>query len=248
MHIQFDVDYVNHYSFLPVYGLDARLIAVEIVNRFHNESNKLSMPQEFLSGTLSQRQRKTLLKEQLTILKSKSSWFIDNKINAQLKIDYSLAEIFVEDDALNEDFQSLPFLHLEMNETVSDISRGGDFSYLYKLGHDFPLWLDNFGSGKMNLKPFYDGIIHGVKMDVRFVGKLLARPTSVSIINPMLRVMRRHCPDLKVVAKGIDDKSFLEKAFEIEVNAVQGNLWPAFSQETLDLPLSISRHKQGVPC
>ncbi|WP_244191027.1 EAL domain-containing protein [Dickeya dadantii] len=151
-----------------------------------------------------------------------------------LKIDHTLTEFLINDESLGREFRALPFLQLEINENFPDISRGRDNAQLTKLSQSFDLWLDNFGSGKMNLKPFYDGMVSSVKMDAAFINKLLIRPASVSIINPMLQVMKKHCPSLQVVAKGIDNIASFEKICELDVNAVQGQLWPSLSPEALD--------------
>ncbi|MEI7187093.1 EAL domain-containing protein [Dickeya dianthicola] len=234
MRIQLEVDYVSQYLFSPIYHLDSRLLALEMIGRFHSTAGNLSMPQEILLGMLSHRQKQTLLREQLAILKDKSAWFINNRVTALLKIDNTLTEFLVNDELLGRQFRTLPFLQLEINEDFPDISRGRDNSQITKLSQSFHLWLDNFGSGRMNLKPFYDGMISSVKMDAAFINKLLTRPASVSIINPMLQVMRKHCPSLKIVAKGIDNIAGFEKISELDVNAVQGQLWPSLPPEALD--------------
>ncbi|MBP2844296.1 EAL domain-containing protein [Dickeya oryzae] len=234
MRIQLAVDYVSQYHFSPVYHLDSQLLALEMSGRFQNESGGFSVPQEILLGVLNRRQKQTLLTEQLAILKEKSAWFIHHRVAVLLKIDHTLTEFLIEDTLLGREFRALPFLQLEINENFPDISSGRDNPLLMKLSQSFHLWLDDFGSGKMNMKPFYDGVISSVKMDTAFTNKLLTRPVCVSIINPMLLAMKKQCPSLKVVAKGVDNVAGFEKALELNVNAVQGQLWPSVSPEALD--------------
>ncbi|RNM26597.1 EAL domain-containing protein [Dickeya undicola] len=234
MRIQLEVDYISQYLFSPIYHLDSRLLAVEMIGRFQSTVGNLSMPQEILLGILNHRQKRTLLREQLAILKEKSAWFINHRVTVLLKIDHTLINFLISDEALGQEFRALPFLQLEINEGFPDICRGRDNSQLTKLSQSFHLWLDNFGSGKMTMKPFYDGLVASVKMDAAFINKLLTRPASVSIINPMLQVMRKHCPSLKVVAKGIDNIASFEKIGGLDINAVQGQLWPSLPPEALD--------------
>ncbi|WP_244191028.1 hypothetical protein [Dickeya dadantii] len=73
MRIQLEVDYVSQYLFSPIYHLDSRLLALEMIGRFQSAAGNLSMPQEILLGMLSRRQKQTLLREQLAILKDKSA-------------------------------------------------------------------------------------------------------------------------------------------------------------------------------
>ncbi|QDX29744.1 EAL domain-containing protein [Dickeya poaceiphila] len=234
MRIQLEVDYVSQYFFSPVYHLDSRLMALEMVGRFQCEGGSLSIPQEILLGTLNHQHKQALLREQLAILKDKSAWFINNRVIVALKIDHTLTEILINDALLWHEFRSLPFLQLEINEHFPDISHGRDNPNLMKLSQSFHLWLDNFGAGNVNMKPFYDGVISCVKMDAGFINKLLIRPVSVSIVNPMLQVMKKQCPSLKVVAKGVDNIASFERVFELDVNAVQGQLWSPLPPEALD--------------
>ncbi|WP_027711731.1 EAL domain-containing protein [Dickeya chrysanthemi] len=233
MRIQLEVDYVSQYHFSPIYRLDSRLLALEMSGRFQSEAG-LSIPQDILLGVLSHRQKQTLLREQLVILKDKSAWFINHRVAVVLKIDHTLTEFLVDDTPLGREFRSLPFLQLEINENFPDISCGRDNALLMKLSQSFHLWLDNFGAGNVNMKPFYDGVISSVKMDAAFIGKLLTRPVSVSIINPMLHAMKKQCPSLNVVAKGVDTVAGFESALELDINAVQGQLWPSLSPESLE--------------
>ncbi|GAB7205378.1 hypothetical protein OS21_18690 [Dickeya oryzae] len=85
MRIQLAVDYVSQYHFSPVYHLDSQLLALEMSGRFQNESGGFSVPQEILLGVLNRRQKQTLLREQLAILKEKSAWFIHHRVAVVLK-------------------------------------------------------------------------------------------------------------------------------------------------------------------
>ncbi|SLM63652.1 MULTISPECIES: EAL domain-containing protein [Dickeya] len=234
MRIQLGVDYDSEYFFSPVYLLDSRLLAMEMVGRFHSVRGQLSMPQALMLGLLTRQQKLMLLREQLSLLQDNAAWFSQHRVMVLLKLDHTLADFLINDALLAQAFRALSFLQIEVNEHFQDISAGRDNVRLKKLSQSFHLWLDNFGSGHINMKPFYDGMIASVKIEASFINKLLARPASVSIINPMLQVMKKHCPSLLIVAKGIDDMDAFEKIHELNVDAVQGQLWPPLSPDALD--------------
>ncbi|AXW87681.1 diguanylate phosphodiesterase [Lonsdalea britannica] len=237
MRIQLDVEYISNYLFSPVYSLDARLLAVEMTGRFHSVAGNLAMPQSILLSLLDRSQKVALFKEQLLIIKSKASWFRDNQVMVLLKIDRALSELVIRDEKIKMTLNELSFIQLEINEIYPNLDEGKENPNILALSESFNLWLDNFGSGKTNLKPFYDGLFRHVKLDPRFVQRLLTRPTEVSMITPMLSVIKKHNAGMMVIAQGIDSPALLEKSYDLDISGVQGQLWPAVPLEQLDQKL-----------
>lgn len=237
MRIQLDVEYISNYLFSPVYSLDARLLAVEMTGRFHSVAGNLAMPQSILLSLLDRSQKVALFKEQLLIIKSKASWFRDNQVMVLLKIDRALSELVIRDEKIKMTLSELSFIQLEINEIYPNLDEGKENPNILALSESFNLWLDNFGSGKTNLKPFYDGLFRHVKLDPRFVQRLLTRPTEVSMITPMLSVIKKHNAGMMVIAQGIDSPALLEKSYDLDISGVQGQLWPAVPLEQLDQKL-----------
>ncbi|MFP1745969.1 EAL domain-containing protein [Lonsdalea quercina] len=237
MRIQLDVEYISNYLFSPVYSLDARLLAVEMTGRFHSAAGNLTMPHSILLSLLDRSQKIALFKEQLLIIKSKASWFRDNQVMVLLKIDRALSELIIRDEKIKDTLSALSFIQLEINEIYPNLDQGKENPNILALSQLFNLWLDNFGSGKTNLKPFYDGLFRHVKLDPRFVQRLLARPTEVSMINPMLSVIKKHNSGMMVIAQGIDSSALLEQSYDLDISGVQGQLWPAVPLDQLDQKL-----------
>ncbi|OSM99460.1 MULTISPECIES: EAL domain-containing protein [Lonsdalea] len=240
MRIQLDVEYISNYLFSPVYSLDARLLAVEMTGRFHSPAGNLVMPQTILLSLLDRSQKVALFKEQLLIIRSKASWFRDNQVMVLLKIDRALSELVIRDEKIKMTLKEHSFIQLEINEIYPNLNEGKENPNIFALSKSFNLWLDNFGSGKTNLKPFYDGLFRHVKLDARFVQRLLTRPTDVSMINPMLNVIKKHNPGMMVIAQGIDTPALLEKSYDLDIRGVQGQLWPAVPLEQLDQKLPVA--------
>ncbi|MGM3176186.1 EAL domain-containing protein [Dickeya lacustris] len=234
MRIQLDVNDDSEYFFSPVYHLDSRLLAMEMQGYVHSVQGVLPMHQALMMGKWSRQQKLALLNEQLSILQDNASWFCHHHVIALLKLDVSLAALLIENAWLESAFRALPFLQIAINEHFPNISSGRDNTQLEKLSQSFHLWLDDFGIGYTNMKPFYDGVFSCVKMDALFIDKLVVRPVSRSIMTPLLQVIKKHCPGLCIVAKGVDDIRRFEQLRHLDIDAVQGNLWPPLLPDVLD--------------
>ncbi len=107
-----------------------------------------------------------------------------------------------------------------------------------ELSNMFPLWLDNFGSGKVNLKAFHDCLLSYVKIDPKLVWDILSRPAPDLIMDPLLNVMKSQQQGLGVIVKGIDTLEHLKKVHHLKVDAIQGKLWPAIPLDALEQELT----------
>ncbi|MBJ7221089.1 EAL domain-containing protein [Brenneria sp. L3-3C-1] len=227
MRIRLEVDYVNDYVFWPMYSLEGRLLAVEMISRFNSLSGNLSIPPDILINMLKKSQKHDFVKEQLGFIKNSADWFTQNNTLLVLKVDHEIADFLVGSKSVCDEIKTMPFIQLEINELFPNLSRGKRDARLLKLSEWFDLWLDNFGSGKINLQPLHDGLLNTVKMDPNFVGHLLSRSANTLIMEPLLRVIKNHYQGVRIIAKGIDTPEYLNKARLLDIDAVQGNLWPA---------------------
>ncbi|MFC3395303.1 EAL domain-containing protein [Brenneria rubrifaciens] len=227
MLIRLDVDYVSDYIFWPIYNLDGTLLAVEMISRFNSVSGNLSIPSDILSTMLSPGQQYDLIREKINFITNKAVWFFDNNIILVMRIDQELVNIIIKSDTLRNEVKSLSFIQLEINEFFPNLSQGKENAALVSLSNSFSLWLDNFGSGKINLKPLNDGLLSCVKMDHSFTEHLLSRAENALIMAQLLRIIKTHYQEVRVVAKGIDTPEHLNKVKKLDIDAIQGELWPA---------------------
>ncbi|WP_246494492.1 EAL domain-containing protein [Brenneria izadpanahii] len=167
------------------------------------------------------------LKNKSSLSKKNADWFTQNNVILLLKTDPEAADFLMGSQMLSHEIKNLPFIQLEINELFPNLSQGKKDPRILKLSESFNLCLDNFGSGKINLNPLNDNLISMVKMDQNFVWHLLSRATNVSIMDPLLRIMKTHYPQITVIAKGIDTPEYLDKVRQLSIDAVQGNLWSA---------------------
>ncbi|MEC5319773.1 EAL domain-containing protein [Brenneria populi subsp. brevivirga] len=217
---------MSDYVFWPIYSLEGKLLAVEMITRFNSLFGNASILPDIIFSMLTKLQHHDLIKEQISFIKRNAAWFTRNDVLLVLKIDDEIADFLMESDALRNEIDKLLFIALEINELFPNLSQGRANERIVKLSGAFTLWLDNFGSGKINLKPLNDGIVSVVKMEQNFVWHLLSRPAKSSIMDPLLRVIRNNYP-VKIVAKGIDTPGHLEKARRLTIDGVQGALCPA---------------------
>ncbi|MEQ9879601.1 EAL domain-containing protein [Pectobacterium aroidearum] len=234
MRIHLAVDYTSDYVFWPIFRLDGTLLAVEMISHFNGLSGKLSMPADILLMQLSPRQKQDLVHEQLLFIKEKSAWFVDNHIQLVLKVGREIADILINSDVLRAEIRRLDFVLLEINEFFPQLSQGKENAALLNLSQAFPLWLDNFGSGKTTLKPLHDGLVQGVKLDRQFIGQLLSRPANTLMMEPLLRTIKNSYSGISIVAKEIDTVAILNKMRLLHIDAVQGQMWPAVHFDGLE--------------
>ncbi|WP_225084987.1 EAL domain-containing protein [Pectobacterium colocasium] len=234
MRIHLAVDYTSDYVFWPIFRLDGTLLAVEMISHFNGLSGKLSMPADILLMQLNSRQKQDLIHEQLLFIKEKSAWFIDNHIQLLLKVGSEIADILLNSDVLRAEIKRLDFVLLEINEFFPQLAQGKENAALLNLSQAFPLWLDNFGSGKTTLKPLHDGLVQGVKLDRQFIGQLLSRPANMLMMEPLLRTIKNSYSGISIVAKEIDTVAILNKMRLLSIDAVQGQMWPAVHFDRLE--------------
>ncbi|WCG84612.1 EAL domain-containing protein [Pectobacterium sp. A5351] len=234
MRIHLAVDYTSDYVFWPIFRLDGTLLAVEMISHFNGLSGKLSMPADILLMQLNPRQKQDLIHEQLLFIKEKSAWFIDNHIQLVLKVGHEIAEILLNSDVLRDEIKRLDFVLLEINEFFPQLSQGKENAALLNLSRSVPLWLDNFGSAKTTLKPLHDGLVRGVKLDRQFIGQLLSRPANTLMMEPLLRTIKNSYSGIDIVAKEVDSMAILNKMRQLNIDAVQGQMWPAVHFERLE--------------
>ncbi|EHD21072.1 EAL domain-containing protein [Brenneria nigrifluens DSM 30175 = ATCC 13028] len=241
MLIRLEVDYVSEYVFWPIYSLEGRLLAVEMISRFNSRSGNLSIPPDILFNVLSKSQKHDFIKEQLAFITNNADWFIDKRILLALKVDADTVDFLLASKTVRNDITNLPFVQLEINELFPDLMQGKENTRLLRLSKSFDLWLDNFGSGKSNLKPLHDGLLSTLKMDQHLVEHLLSRSSNTLIMEPLLRIIKNYYPRVRVIVKGIDTADCLAKVSNLNINGLQGNLWPAVHLDELKTQIDFSR-------
>lgn len=238
MKITLEVDYQSEYLFWPIYSRDERLLGLEMTGCFNSADGKLTVPGDILMSMLTTTQKVALLDEQIDIIQRKAEWLKLHRFLMVWRIEKHCAELLMASIPRRNAIRALPFVPLEINEAFPHLAEGKGNRGITELSNMFPLWLDNFGSGKVNLKAFHDGLLRYVKIDPKLVWDILSRPAPDLIMDPLLNVMKSHQQGLGVIAKGIDTLDHLKKVHHLKVDAIQGKLWPAIPLHALERELT----------
>lgn len=240
MQISLEVDYVSQYFFWPIYSREEHLLALEMATCFNSVEGNVSVPVDILMSMLTDGQKRELLDEQIAIILRKAEWLEQHQLLLVWRIEKHCADILMATETLRDAVRALPFVHLEINESYPHLAEGKGSDEIAELSNTFPLWLDNFGSGKVNLKAFHDGLLSYVKIDPKLVWDLLSGPAPALIMEPLLNAMKNHHRGIGVIAKGIDTDDFLQKAHHLNIDAMQGKLWPAIPLHELENQLTLT--------
>lgn len=87
----------------------------------------------------------------------------------------------------------------------------------------------------------HDGLLSTLKMDQHLVEHLLSRSSNTLIMEPLLRIIKNYYPRVRVIVKGIDTADCLAKVSNLNINGLQGNLWPAVHLDELKTQIDFSR-------
>lgn len=232
MKIQRDTAFISTFAFQPIYTLQGKLLAVELIVRFNSEDHKLSAPTELVMKSLEREQVVALLAEQLAWAEQHADWFQRAGVSLNLNIGEPAARAIVQESVLRRHLMALPFIHLEIVESFPSLSSGKRNPVLAALRRDFTLWLDNFGSGSATLTPLFDGLFDYVKVDKTFFWQLVDGDHFTIVMPSLIRNVNRFCHG--IIIEGADSRTYFNAFSELPLAGVQGQLWPGREGSQLD--------------
>jgi len=231
MKIQFEADFISSYVFQPVYSMDGRLLAVEILCRFNSLDGDLAMPADIGITLLTPDQRIELFNEQLRLAEQYASWFIEHDVLLTLNIEETLVDAILADELLCQRLRQWSFIAFEISEAFPNLSAGQNNTKVSRLSEMFTLWLDNFGSGQATLTALYDGLFDYVKIDKHFYWQLFTHQGYDVVIDSLLKNINLLCKG--VIVCGIEKKEYFNKLRHAGVLGLQGFLWPSVGVDNL---------------
>ncbi|MBS6057693.1 MAG: hypothetical protein KIB04_06380 [Pantoea sp.] len=119
-------DYSIHTAFNPVYALNGRLLAVDLLSSFIHSSHNVSVPQDILLAQLDDDQRLLTLQKQITLIEQYHDFFIQNNIAVILSLDETMARTILSSEFLLRKLRPLSALELALSETFPDFKLGRD--------------------------------------------------------------------------------------------------------------------------
>ncbi|WP_431295788.1 EAL domain-containing protein [Rahnella sp. PAMC 25559] len=232
MKIQFDTAFNSSYLCQPIYSVQGKLLAIELICRFSSTDSKLTMPTELVLNLLSQAQLLRFLNEQQRWATEHAQWFSDNQVILNIGVEERLVAILLEDEPLRNAFKAHAFVHLNLSESFPQLSQGRNNPQLVALQQHFTLWLDNFGSGNVTMAPVYDHLFKWVKLDKNLFWQLYEGEHFTIVMPSLLRNVSRFCRN--IVVDGLDSQDYFDALRKNDVQGLKGLLWPGVDPEQLD--------------
>ncbi len=232
MKIQFDTAFNSSFLCQPIYSVEGKLLAIELICRFSSTDSKLTMPTELVLNLLSQAQLFRFLNEQQLWAAQHAQWFSDNQVILNIGVEERLVAILLEDEILRDAFKTHDFVQLNLNESFPQLSDGRNNQQLMALKKHFTLWLDNFGSGNVNMAPIFDHLFQWVKLDKNLFWQLYEGEHFSIVMPSLLRNVNRFCRN--IVVDGLDNQDYFDALLKKDVQGLKGLLWPGVDPEQLD--------------
>ncbi|MDN8600062.1 EAL domain-containing protein [Citrobacter sp. S2-9] len=225
MIVSLDNPYHSDLWFLPARSEKGDLVGVEIIANFVSDDGSVRMPTELVIPRLSPEEQCRLFEEKLSLIEACQHFFIQQKLNAWIKLTPAVVEALFYDDEFTSRVKRFSFIELMINENYPELNRGKENPQLAKLAAQFPLILANFGAGDSSMKAIFDGLFKRVVLDKSFVQH---RAMSVSFEPFMQAIVSQisSCCDSVMIA-GIDTEEMRARVTSLGFSALQGCLWPA---------------------
>lgn len=220
-------------TFAPVWGMDGRLIALEMLSRVQDrETEELCSPEMFFSHT-PQSEQFRIFCWQLDVLSQLVKWSRIRDVPFTLNINRGQALSLLGDPYISGRVQTLaPLLRLEISEHFigKDTIPEND-PILQGMRELSTLWLDDFGAGATALSWLMSGLFEVVKIDRQLFRDLVLLPEGVCFFNSFSSLARTL--NARIVAEGIENRALMHKALSAGMDYCQGFLWPEVSLSEL---------------
>lgn len=217
-------DYFIHTAFNPVYALNGRLLAVDLLSSFTHTSLNVVVPQDILLPQFDGEQRLQTLQKQISVIEQYHDFFLRNNVAVILNVDEEMVETLLSSEFLLRKLRPLQALELGLSESFPNFRAGKDNPLLSSLNDNFKLTLTNFGSGKAPAKAVYDNLFHRIRLDKYFLQQTLKRASYHSMLKAIVYQVSDHCQQF--IVSGIDDLTTLEKVAPFAFTGMQGALFP----------------------
>ncbi|MBU9809212.1 EAL domain-containing protein [Rahnella sp. SL6] len=232
MKIQFDTAFNSSYLCQPVYTIEGKLLAVELICRFSSADSKLVMPTELVLNLLTPQQLLRFLTEQQIWACEHAQWFTDNQVILNISVEEKQVALLLEDENLRNAFSTYTFIHLNLSESFPRLSEGRNNEQVVALNKYFPLWLENFGSGSITMAPIFDHLFQWVKLDKNLFWQLYEGENFTIVMPSLVRNVSRFCRN--IVVDGLDSQDYFDALRKADIQGMKGLLWPGVEPAELD--------------
>jgi len=230
------VGFQARYVCEPVYNMQGRLKAVEILTRFIN-TNGETVSFSDVQHLLCAEDKWLNFQQQLRIVQLFQDYISQHQVLVSLNIDAGIAEQLIENHEVLDVLAKAAYIHLEVSEDFPHCQSYYSGSLLHHLRAYAHLWLDDVGSGsKNNFNYLTQGIFRAAKIDKAFFWQHQHDDTDT--LGKIIRDLTRYAGN--VVVEGIEKKEQVMLLLPYSHCWLQGYLFQSVDIENFkQLPLHI---------
>lgn len=216
--------HLNKFYFIaePIVDRAGKIVAFEILTRF---TDKRSPYDHIINMSLNE--KKKLFLSQLSEIVRKKTFFLLNKINCSINVDYDLAAYLIGDSTLRRKISSFSFIRIEVSERFPGLSEGFRNPMLRRLHDDFILWLDDFGSEFYDINAIQNELYETIKIDKKyFWDNRLKKRWQDNIRNIYIKCS-------SIIVEGVAEKAYIP-TLPAQITAMQGYLFKSVRLDSIE--------------
>ncbi|NIY48913.1 cyclic-guanylate-specific phosphodiesterase [Cedecea colo] len=189
----------RHYTFQPIYKIDGTLMAVELLTVVTHPSEKeVRIPPDRYFLSISTRSRLNVIEEQLQLLETWQSTFLEHGILASVNVDGPTLMAMKHHQPILAFIDKLPWVRFELVEHITQ-PQAATLARMQEFG---PLWLDDFGTGMANFSALSEVRYDYIKVARDLFIMLRKSDEGRNLFTMLLQLMNRYCKG--VIVEGIE--------------------------------------------
>ncbi|MBV4367445.1 cyclic-guanylate-specific phosphodiesterase [Erwinia sp. BNK-24-b] len=187
------------YTFQPIYRVTGSLMAIELLTAvFHPAAPGQRLSPESYFAALDTTERMLIIREQLELLETWKTKFIDSDVVASVNIDGPTLQAVQHNPAVRQLIARSPWVRFELVEHHV-LPQEELVAQMPELG---PLWLDDFGSGLANFSALSELKYDYIKLARELFILLRKSEEGRSLFNMLLALINRYCKG--VIVEGVE--------------------------------------------
>lgn len=231
MILALDAQYHSDFYFQPIHLADGEVPGFELIVNFVGVDAPVRIPTELVSAVIKSEQQLILFNEQIDLLENYQAFFKTQNKVVWVNISAAIVDAILASPELHARLARLSFIEFAVNENFPELNLGNQNTRLMALGKNYPLVLGNFGAGMATTKPIFDGLFKRVFLDKSFIHKQMKQRSFEPFLLALRAQLSPFCQTL--VVTGIDNDVSRRQIEALTGYAMQGNLWPGVSAQTL---------------
>ena len=193
----------------PITSVAGQLLGVSVQTVLLNDGVHVQHP-ELVIRTWSTDEKRNYLYEQLSTITKQAAWILKRGVTVSLPVcDEESAVLLSHDNALRYALSSLPFVRLELSESISTVRDE-------LRGIRNAMWLSDLGKGDSDVSGLVTHNYDVVKLDNGFFNNEVNKPTFPVLI----KNLREYCD--RIIVPSFEDRRHVPMLREAGIWGVQG--------------------------